>query len=176
MKKSAWVLIFCLCMSCACYAQENATAAAASKADVQRFLDTMHTRDMMAQMMTVMKKQERQLIHQQIEKQKNLPPDFEANADKMIDGVMDNMPIDDLLQAMIPVYQRHFTKDDIDALVAFYASPTGQKMVKEMPEITAESMQASSGIMQKMMAQTMQRVQDYIAQAQKQSTGSTKDR
>lgn len=176
MKKSALALILCLFVSCACYAQQNAADAPASRADVQRFLDTMHTRGMMAQMMNVMKSQQRQIIHQQVEKEKNLPPDFEAKMDKMMDDIMDNMPIDDLLQAMIPVYQRHFTKGDIDALVAFYTSPTGQKMVKEMPQITAEAMQASSGIMQKMMAQTTQRIQEQIAQAQKQSAGSTRDR
>lgn len=176
MKKSALVLIFCLCATCACYAQQNTVDAPASAADVQRFLDAMHTRDMMAKMMSAIKIQQHQMIHEQIEKQKNLPPDFEAKMDDMIDQTFDNMPIDDLLQVTIPVYQKHFTKGDMDALVAFYTSPTGQKMVKELPEITAESMQASSGIIQKMMAQTTQRIQEQIAQAQKQSAGSTKDK
>lgn len=175
MKKTVCALVFCMFLASAGHAQQNSADAPASKADVERFLDAMHTRDMMTQMVTVMKNQEHQMTHQMITKQKNLPPDFEVKTSKMIDDMMDNMPIDDLLQAMIPVYQRHFTKGDIDALVAFYNSPTGQKMVKELPAITAESMQASSGIMQKMIAQMTQRVQDEIAQAQKQNTGSLKN-
>ena len=175
MKKSACVVVFCMFLASASHAQQNGTDLPASKADVQRFLDAMHTRDTMMQMMTVMKNQERQMIHQEIAQQKNLPPDFEAKEDKMMDDVWNNIPFDDFVQVMIPVYQRHFTKGDMDALVAFYDSPTGQKMVKELPAITAETMQASSGIFQKMMAQTMQRVQEQIAQVQKQNGGSIKN-
>jgi hypothetical protein len=43
---------------------------------------------------------------------------------------------------MIPVYQRHFTKSEIEALIAFYASPAGQKFLHEMPAVTAETMRA----------------------------------
>lgn len=175
MKKSMCVLIFCLFLASAGYAQQNAADLPASKADVQQLLDAMHTRDMMTQMMTAMKQQERQMIHQQLANQNNLPPDFEAKTDKIIDDVVGNMPLDDILQAMIPVYQKHFTKGDMDALIAFYSSPTGQKMVKEMPAITTESMQASAGIVQKMMAQTRQRIQDQVNQMQKQSSGTVKN-
>jgi len=176
-KKSAYiVMILCMFLATATYAQQSTPDAPASKADVQRFLDVMHTRDMMSQMMTVMENQQRQMIHQEIEKQKNLPPDFEAKMDRMMDDLVANMPLDDLLQAMIPVYEKHFTKGDMDALVAFYTSPTGQKVIKEMPAVTAESMQASSGILQKLMAQTMQRVQTEIAQmVQEQNNGSIKN-
>jgi hypothetical protein len=45
-------------------------------------------------------------------------------------------------------------------LVAFYAAPTGQKMLKEMPAMMSESMQAASGIIQKTMAKAMQRVDE----------------
>jgi len=76
---------------------------------------------------------------------------------------------------MIPVYQKHLTKGDVDGLVAFYSSPTGEKMLKEMPAIMSESMQAASGVMQDMMAKMTQRVNDEIAQMQKpDDTKSTK--
>jgi uncharacterized protein len=174
MRKSAYALVFCLLLAPASHAQQNAADTPASKADVQRFLDTMHTRDMMTQMMAVMKNQMRQMIHAQLQKQSNLPADSEAKIDKMTDDLLSSMPIDDLLQAMIPVYQKHLTKGDIDALIAFYSSPVGQKMIKEMPAMTAEAMQASQGIMQRMMAQTMQRVQEQIAQLQ-QNSGATRN-
>ena len=46
---------------------------------------------------------------------------------------------------MVPVYQKHFTKVEMDALAEFYTAPTGQKILKEMPEVVTEAMQASSG-------------------------------
>ena len=33
------------------------------------------------------------------------------------------------MQAMVPAYQKHFTKGDIDNLVAFYSSPTGEEVI-----------------------------------------------
>ena len=59
--------------------------------------------------------------------------------------------MDAILDDMIPIYQRHFSKTDIDDMSTFYASPTGQKMMREMPALTSESMQASYARMQKQM-------------------------
>ena len=83
------------------------------------------------------------------------------------------MPYDAMMQATIPVYQKHFTKADIDSLIAFYASPTGQKVLREMPGITAEAMQSMIPIMQKHMEAIRQRVQEQVADALKDSTKKT---
>jgi hypothetical protein len=100
------------------------------------------------------------MIHEQLAKKPNLPSDFEARMDNLMDDTWKEVPSDDLLDVMIPVYQKHLTKGDVDVLVAFYAAPTGQKMLKEMPAMMSESMQAASGIIQKMMAKAMQRVDE----------------
>jgi len=71
------------------------------------------------------------------------------------------------------LYQKHFTKADIDSLIAFYASPTGQKVLREMPGITAEAMQSMIPIMQKQMEAIRQRVQEQVADALKDSTKKT---
>jgi hypothetical protein len=81
-----------------------------------------------------------------------------------------------VLQAMIPVYQKHLTKGDIDGLIAFYSTPTGQKVLKETPAMTSEAMQTSYGIAQKMMAKVMDRVQSEIAQLQKSNDGSCEEK
>jgi hypothetical protein len=70
---------------------------------------------------------------------------------------------------MVPVYQKHLTKGDIDGLVAFYSSPTGQKMLKELPEIMAESMQTMMPILRKSMDGMGQRMQEEIAAMLKES-------
>src|SRR5215472_7710054 len=47
-------------------------------------------------------------------------------------------------QSMMPqiaaAYARHFTQEDIRAMVAFYESPIGRKMFQTMPVIVQESM------------------------------------
>jgi len=68
---------------------------------------------------------------------------------------------------MVPVYQKHLNKGDLDAMAAFYSSPTGQKLMKELPAITQEAMQAAFPIMQKQMTLVMERVQREVAQMMK---------
>jgi hypothetical protein len=46
--------------------------------------------------------------------------------------------------AVVPIYARHFSTEDIRALIQFYESPLGQRVVKTMPEVTQES--ESAGI------------------------------
>ncbi len=174
MKRSALALLMCLVFACASYAQQNAADAPASKEDIQRYMDTMHMHDMMTNMRQAMKPAIHKMVHEQAKDQTNLPANFEAQLDKTMDDSIDSLPIDDFLQAIAPVYQKYFTKGDIDALVAFYSSPTGQKVLRETPAITAEAMEASSGVMKKMMANMQQQVQGQIAQVQKQN-GNSKD-
>ena len=76
-----------------------------------------------------------------------------------VDDMMKDMPFDEMMQAMVPTYQKHFTKGDLDALVVFYTSPTGQKLLREMPAITAESMTAIMPIMRQHMDAMSRRLQ-----------------
>ena len=43
---------------------------------------------------------------------------------------------------LVPVYQKHFTADDVQGLVKFYSSPLGQKVLSQMPLAMAEANQA----------------------------------
>jgi uncharacterized protein len=167
MKRPVLALLACLLFASISFAQQTDASAPASKADIDRYLDAVHTRDMAKSMMDVITVQMQKMIHEQMLKQPNLPPGSEERLNKLIGNMYKDMPIDEMLDAMIPVYQKHFTKGDVDALIAFYSTPTGEKMLKEMPAIMSESMQAASGVMQDMMAKMTQRVNDDISQMQK---------
>jgi hypothetical protein len=101
-----------------------------------------------------------QMNHDRYLKDKDkLPADFEARTNKMMDDMMKDMPFDEMKQAMVPTYQKHFTKGDMDGLVTFYTSPTGQKLLREMPAITAEAMTAIMPIMRQHMDAMSRRLQ-----------------
>ncbi len=174
MKRSASLLIACLLLGSVSFAQQNPADAPASKEDVEKYLDVMHTRDMMKTMMDAMSKQMHQIFAEQMKKDPGTTPAAEARVNKMMDDIIKSMPIDNLLDAMIPVYQKHFTKGNIDDLLAFYSTPTGQKLIKELPAITAEAMQAATPIYKTMMATAMERVQAELAQMQKENDPSPK--
>jgi len=98
-----------------------------------------------------------------------LPADFEVRMNKITDDMMASMPMDEIMQAMIPVYQKHLTKRNVDDLIAFYSSPTGQKMLKEMPGIMAEAMQTMMPIMTKHIDMMKQRINEQTAELMKDS-------
>lgn len=49
---------------------------------------------------------------------------------------------EELVNMLVPIYDRHLTGSDIAALIEFFQSPAGQKLVSVQPEIMKESMQA----------------------------------
>jgi hypothetical protein len=117
------------------------------------------------------------MTHEQYMKhQDELPAGYEAKMNAMMDDMFSNMPMDEMMQAMIPAYQKHFTKGDIDNLVAFYSSPTGAKLLQEMPAIMAEAMQDMMPIMTKYVDTVQTRLKKetdtMIAEAKKSSSGN----
>jgi hypothetical protein len=45
---------------------------------------------------------------------------------------------EDIRPKLIDIYVKHFTEDEIKQLIAFYQSPIGRKMVREMPVVMKE--------------------------------------
>jgi hypothetical protein len=153
-------VILCLSFACTGLAQDTGANAPASKEDVERYLQAVHSQEMMRKMMDAMVKSMQQMTHDRYLKDKDkLPADFEARTNKMMDAMMKDMPFDEMMQAMVPTYQKHFTKGDMDGLLSFYASPTGQKLLREMPAITAEAMTALMPIMRQHMDAMSRRLQ-----------------
>ena len=170
MKRILIVSMSCLFLALTAYAQQNGNDSPASKEDVQKYLDAIHSTDMMKQMMQAMSQPMHDMVHQQyLKDQAKLPPDFESRMNGIMDDMLSTMPFGEMMQAMVPVYQKHFNHGDIDSLIAFYSAPIGQKILREMPAITSEAMQSMMPIMRKQMDAVAQRVQQEIAASLKGS-------
>ena len=157
-----------------CVAQVSAEDSPATSADVERYFQIVKSHDMMKTLMATMTQSMHQLVHEQyVKHQDELPADYELKLTAMMDDMFDKMPMDEMMQAMIPAYQKHLSKADIDNLVAFYSSPTGEKVLREMPSMMAEAMQDMMPIMTKYMDGVQQRLlretNDLIAQSKKQA-------
>ena len=55
-------------------------------------------------------------------------------------GFIDANGSQELLARMVPIYQSHFTADDVAGLLKFYQSTLGQKVITQMPLTMAEGM------------------------------------
>lgn len=162
-------IVLCLGLLPGAFAQ-NDPSAPATREDIERYLNVVHSQQMMQQMLAAMTGPMHKMVHDQyLKNQDKLPADFEQREMKVLDETFLNMPVNDMMQAMVPVYQRHFTKGDVDALIAFYSSPTGQKMLHELPSIMSESMESIAPLMEKYTETVKQRIQGEFAEALKRS-------
>jgi hypothetical protein len=169
-KRFVLATIVLLCTSAIGFAQQDPADSAATKEDVQKYFEVMHSREMMSKMLDAMTKPMHQMMHEQYEKDKDkLPADFETRMNKLMDDTMKSFPWDEMLDSMVPVYQKHFTKGDMDHFVAFYSTPAGQKLVRELPAITAEAMQSMMPIMKQRIDGMTRDVQHQVAEMIKQS-------
>ena len=61
-----------------------------------------------------------------------------------------------MTEELVPIYQRHFTSSDVEALVAFYSTTAGQKFLHEQSKIMAEYMPKAMENMQGRVQQAME--------------------
>lgn len=48
---------------------------------------------------------------------------------------------EEIVNLMIPIYDKYFTEKEVDELIAFYNTPIGKKMISTLPTIMKESME-----------------------------------
>ena len=154
--------ILCLVLSAPALAQSS-DADPATRDDIILYLRTMRSHDLVKRMMEVQSQSMQKLIREQLLEDKGaIPPDFDAHMKKAMADLIKDLPIDDIIQAMIPAYQNHFTRSDIQAMNAFYSSPVGQKVLEELPAVNQEGMQAALPILSKYLADWKDRTQRDI--------------
>ncbi|MFC1474422.1 DUF2059 domain-containing protein [bacterium] len=71
-----------------------------------------------------------------------LMEDIPEFTEDIFGGIMDALDSKTVIdQIYIPLYKKYFDSEDITALIEFYKTPTGQKMIDVTPALAAESMQ-----------------------------------
>lgn len=78
-----------------------------------------------------------QVMNQMIGSMKKAMPNV---PDKFWNDFMKEVHTSELVDLIVPIYDRNLTHDDVKQLIKFYESPTGRKFVGVLPKITQESM------------------------------------
>ncbi len=94
----------------------------------------------------------------------SLTPDQQAALDKImgeyVEKSMNLYTIDEMLNDMATIYQRHFTREDVNAYIAFYSTPAGKHLLEMTPVIMQEYMPV-------LMQRAQERSKDLIADMSK---------
>jgi hypothetical protein len=73
-----------------------------------------------------------------------LTPEKQAELDKIVSKFMQKAlniyTVDEMIGDMTVLYQRHLSRSDVDAFIAFYNSPAGEHLLDQQPAIMQEYM------------------------------------
>lgn len=78
-----------------------------------------------------------QMMNQMIPTLKQMIPDA---PEKFWSDVMSEVDANEMENMVIPVYQKYLTEEDIVAVISFYDTPAGRKLIRVQPAIMQESM------------------------------------
>ena len=106
----------------------QATKTGANKAaDIRTLLTLTQAGEMAVQMMQEMLNSYRQGLPQ-------VPDEFWV-------GFAKKIKTEDLVDMLVPIYDRHLTHSEVVSLIGFFEGPVGKKLISVQPSIMKESMQ-----------------------------------
>ena len=139
----------------------------ASREQIEKLFAVMEVRQQTHRMMDSMVGQMQAMTAATIRaRYPQISPAESAKLNQISEEVLRDMPLDAMLDDMIPVYQKYLSQSDVDAMIVFYQSPTGKKLISQMPQITQEAMKVSYRHMEKQVDEVMQKVEDMVKQEQ----------
>jgi hypothetical protein len=175
------------------FAQENTSqtqAAAVVPADLQptsqqldRLFDAMRIKEQMATMTKMMPQIIQQQMVQEMDEMQKTRPELanrtpaqkEASAKvvgKFMQQAISLYGSDDIIADMKMLYQRHLTGNDVENLITFYGSPSGQHMLDMVPAVMQEFMPQAMQKIQRKMRPLIAEMSKELAEIA-QSSGST---
>lgn len=142
MRMPILALLICLGMPALCAGQTRAAARAHTGAvsskheDTEKLMELVGTRDILRELFD-------QDIDAQIEAMRRARPDVSDEFwEEFTAEFKRQASPDELMKAILPIYDKHFSHQEIRQLIAFYESPLGRKISTTLPEIQRESLEA----------------------------------
>jgi|GEM_PF-1639960 len=157
-------LIVLLILSAAAFAQHPA-ATPATHDDIVKLFEAMRVRSQVETMQKAVQQQMKPMLEQAMKDESVVAMDpelrdkLQALVLKHVTRSMNLYPVSELLEDFLPVYQRHFTHEDALAVIAFYGSPAGQRLLDATPLITQEGMTVIMPKMQERMQESLKEMQ-----------------
>lgn len=123
----------------------------ATREQLAKLFDVMRLRQQFDSMTRMMPAIVQQQVHEQMAQMaasipggKQLSPPQQAAFDKLTSKYMQKAtslyPTDEMVSDAMAVYQRHMSRTDVDAYIAFYSSTPGQHLLDAQPVIMKEYM------------------------------------
>ena len=136
-----------------------------SEASIKQMLEVMQTRKLVDSMMAQMDNLLLQTVAQAAQG-RPIPPNVQKQIDQhraeMTAMMKDLLAWEKLEPLYVRVYQKTFTQQELDGMLAFYKTPVGAAMVAKMPAVMQNTMEEMQSLMGPVM-EKMQRMQKDVA-------------
>ena len=134
---------------------QSLPADAASREQLMELFDVLEVTQQMNSILETMEKSMRQSQPALASLSDQQKADLDKLNKDLYVKVLNSDFLSNLIEQMIPVYQRHFTHADVDAIINFYSSAVGQKLLHEQPSILQE-------LMPRIMSQAQEKMQSVL--------------
>ncbi|HEY0504501.1 MAG TPA: DUF2059 domain-containing protein [Lysobacter sp.] len=139
-----------------------AHAAAPTDAQIDRLLEVMRARHTLEAILPQVEASQQQMVEQMTAGQP-MTDAQRAQLQRLVArtsrSIRDALAWEKLEPVYRDIYRQTFEAQDMDAMIAFYGSPAGQRVLDKMPQ----AMQSTMAAMQKLLVPMMQQMQQDIA-------------
>lgn len=115
----------------------------ASRDDVLKLLSMVHVQDQIEDMQNELAGQIADSILGDLDL-KQITPEQQARLHEAalasVNDVRSAYPTSQMIDDLIPVYQKHLTRADVEAAITFFSTPAGQKFIVEAPQMMQEAL------------------------------------
>jgi uncharacterized protein len=126
MRSKTFVVMAGFVVWCGCAAAQTQESSDAKKEDILKLMKLTGS-DQMA----------RQILSQMIAAMK---PGAPRVPETFWTEFMAEVDTNELMDMLVPVYDKHFTQEEIRQMIEFYETPVGRKIIEAMPQVMQESM------------------------------------
>lgn len=151
-----------------------AFAASPSDAQLDKLLDVMRARSAVDAMLPMVEASQQQMI-EQLTANKDLTPQQSESMQRILarsrTSIREVLAWEKLEPIYIDIYRQTFSAEDVEAMIGFYGSQTGQRLLDKMPQLMQHTMTA----MQKLMVPMLQQLEKDVAaevEAQRAEAGA----
>ncbi len=123
----------------------------AKDAAIRKLFEVMGTKDAMRQVIANMSATVKPLL------ESSLPAgEYRSQLiDLFFQRLQVKLRVDDLLEIAIPIYDKHFSLEDIEGLTKFYETPLGKKATSVLPQVLLEAQAAGKKLGEQMGRESM---------------------
>ena|SRR5215469_4707682 len=161
------VALFCSVGFCTIFAADNPP----SEASIKQLLEVGQAHKLIDTMTAQMEGYMNQVMQQATQGERVTPEiqkhidSFEAEITAALKEVLDWNKLEPMY---VRVYQKSFTQGEVDGLIAFYKTPTGQALLTKMPVVMQNTLSEMQQMMQPMIQRMQRMQQDVVAEIQGQ--------